>query len=75
MSMAALGNRASSIFWPPAASAMRNSAIGFPAAAGQLGSLPWTNVNIISVQFTEDVTVDAAQAVLLGSADLRLHPT
>jgi NPCBM/NEW2 domain/Fibronectin type III domain/Dockerin type I domain len=61
-----------------ASSGQGDSQLGYrvPAGANQLGSLPWTNINIITVQFTEDVTINAAQAglALTGSPDLPAAP-
>ena len=55
-----------------------DSQLGYRVLGGanQLGSLPWTNINIITVQFTEDVTVNTAQAglALVGSPDLPAAP-
>jgi fibronectin type 3 domain-containing protein len=61
-----------------ASSGQGDAKLGYRVQAGanQLGSLPWTNVNIITVQFTEDITINTAQAglALVGSPDLPAAP-
>jgi fibronectin type 3 domain-containing protein len=61
-----------------ASSGQGDAQLGYRVSAGanQLGSLPWTNINVISIQFTEDVTINTAQAglALVGSPDLPAPP-
>ncbi len=47
-----------------------------PAGANQLATLPWANINVIAVQFTEDVTLNTAHTglALVGSPDLAVAP-
>jgi fibronectin type 3 domain-containing protein len=78
------GMYVSSSAWQPsfmnylAANGLGDAQFGYriPAGANQLAALPWTNINVISVQFTEDVTFNAAQAglALNGSPDLPAAP-
>jgi Dockerin type I domain/Bacterial Ig-like domain len=48
-----------------------------PAGATQLSALPWSNVTTLAIQFTEDVSIDAANAglTLIGSPDLPPPPS
>jgi fibronectin type 3 domain-containing protein len=61
-----------------ASSGQGDAQLGYriPAGANQLATLPWTNINVISIQFTEDVTINPAQAglILTGSPDLGPAP-
>ena len=48
-----------------------------PAGATQLSPLPWSNVTTLTIAFTEDVSIDAANAglALIGSPDLPPPPS
>ncbi len=53
-----------------------DSQLGYRLVGGanQLGSLPWTNINVISVVFSRDVNINTASLALVGSADLAAAP-
>ena len=59
-----------------ASSGLGDAQLGYRLMGGpdQLGSLPWTNINIISVAFSQDVNIDTADLALVGSADLAPPP-
>jgi fibronectin type 3 domain-containing protein len=61
-----------------AASRLGDAQLGYriPTGGSQLAALPWTNINVITVQFTEDVTFNTAQSglALTGSPDLAPAP-
>ncbi|HKD37653.1 MAG TPA: fibronectin type III domain-containing protein, partial [Pirellulales bacterium] len=61
-----------------AANGLGDAQLGYrvPTGAGQLAPLPWININVVSVQFTQDVTLNTAQSglALTGSSDLSAAP-
>ena len=59
-------------------SGLGSATLGYriPGGASQLAAIPWVNVNIISVVFSQAVTINtsAAGLALVGSADLAAAP-
>jgi fibronectin type 3 domain-containing protein len=59
-----------------ASNGLGDAQLGYRLMGGpnQLGSLPWNNVNIISVVFSRDVNINTANIALVGSPDLGPAP-
>jgi fibronectin type 3 domain-containing protein len=59
-----------------ASNGLGDAQLGYRLLGGpnQLGSLPWINVNIISVVFSRDVNINTASLALVGSPDLGPAP-
>jgi fibronectin type 3 domain-containing protein len=59
-----------------ASNGLGDAQLGYRLMGGpnQLGSLPWTNVNVISVVFSRDVNINTASLALAGSPDLGPAP-
>ena len=59
-----------------ASNGIGDSQLGYRLMGGpnQLASLPWVNVNVISVVFSRDVNINTADLALVGSSDLASPP-
>jgi hypothetical protein len=59
-----------------AGNGLGDSQLGYRLIGGpnQLASLPWVNINVISVVFSRDVNINTASLALVGSSDLAAPP-